>query len=216
MAVSLSILKLALQLIVAWFVYWLAKCIYRVTFHPLAKFPGPPLAGFSSLYAMSWDLPVETSYSDNFAKWHDEYGPVIRIEPNHLHIRDMEAYNQVFKVGTKFNRDPAIYGFPFTRGSFFNKLVVREGKVHRDLYVPYFSKAKVNKMEYMIRDHMTKFIRKLDEACSAGKEVDLNLGYRCLTADTLMGYTYNKPFGAIDYHEFRYPMMYVSSSPSLS
>jgi hypothetical protein len=108
MALYLLLLKLSLQLTAGWLVYWIAKCIYRVTLHPLTQFPGPPLAGLSSLYAMSWDFPVETSYSENFAKWHDQYGPVIRIEPNHLHIRDMAAYNQVFKVGTKFNRNPAI------------------------------------------------------------------------------------------------------------
>ena len=206
---SFSFLTLSLRLAAALLTYWLAKCIYRITFHPLAKFPGPPLAGMTRLYAMSWDIPIATSYSDNFAKWHDRYGSVIRIEPNHLHIRDLDAYNQVFKIGTKFNRDPAIYGLPFTRGSFFNKLIVREGKAHRDLYVPYFSKANVNKMEYMIREHMSNFLKVLDQACTAGKEVDLSLGYRCLTADTLMSYLYDKPFGAIEYPDFKFPMMYV-------
>lgn len=200
-------LKLLIQLAAGWLVYWIAKCIYRVTLHPLAKIPGPPLAGLSSLYAMSWDLPVATSYSENFAKWHDQYGPIIRIEPNHLHVRDMDACNQVFKVGTKFNRDPAMYSFPFTKGSLFNKLVVKEGKLHRDLYVPYFSKTNVVKMEYFIKEQLTKFMGILDHAYAAGKTVDLTLGYRCLVADTLMTYCYDKPFGAVDAESFEFPMM---------
>lgn len=156
---------------------------------------------------MSWDLPFRTSYSSNFAKWHDKYGPIIRIEPNHLHIRDMDAYNTVFKVGTKFNRDPAMYSLPFTKGGFFNKSVVREGKAHRDLYVPYFSKANVVKMEHLIREHVTNFLSKLQVAGRESKDVDLSLGFRCLTADTLMGYTYDRPFGALDAPDFKYPMM---------
>jgi hypothetical protein len=211
---SSLLLPLLLQLLACGLLFVTARCIYRITFHPLAKFPGPPLAGLSSIYAMLWDFPLETSYSKNFATWHDQYGPIIRIEPNHLHIRDMEAYNQVFKVGTKFNRDPAIYSFPFTKGSFFNKLTVKEGKVHRDLYNPYFSKANVVNMQYLVREHLSKFLQKLDEACQADKEADLSLGFRCLTADTLMGYCYDKPFGALDYEDFKYPMMWIVPSTS--
>lgn len=204
---NFSTFSIGIRLLAAYLAFVVARCIYRVTLHPLAKFPGPPLAGFSRLYAMSWDFPALTSYSKNFAQWHDKYGPIIRIEPNHLHIRDMDAYNEVFKVGTKFNRDPAIYGFPLTRGSFFNKLTVREGKVHRDLYIQYFSKINVTKMEYMIREHVANFLQRLDEACGAGKVVDLTLGYRCLTADTLGRYAFDKPLGATDYPDFRFPAL---------
>lgn len=184
-----------------------ARWIYRTTLHPLAKFPGPKLAGMTSMYAMAYDFPGETSYIKQFAKWHEEYGPIIRIEPNHLHVLDMDAYNQVFKVGTKFNRDPAIYSFPFTKGSFFNKLTVLEAKPHRDLYMPFFSRTNVQKMEPIIREHLSMFLDKLCEASDAGRDVDLTLGFRCLAADTLMRYSYDKPFGALDYPDFKYPMM---------
>lgn len=106
-------------------------------------------------------------------------------EPNHLHIRDMDAYYSVFKVGTKFNRDPALYSFAITAGSFFNKLIVKEGKAQRDLYVPYYSKANVVKMEHLVRDHLEKFLTKLRGACMASEQVDLSLGYRCLIRLTI-------------------------------
>lgn len=199
---STNIIATALLFIVA-------RWIYRVTLHPLAKFPGPKMAAMTSMYAMSYDLPLKTSYIKQFSKWHKQYGPIIRIEPNHLHILDMDAYNSVFKVGTKFNRDPAIYSFPFTKGSMFNKLVVKDGKAHRDLYMPYFSRMNVQKMEPIIREHLGKFLEKLDEAGKLGKDVDLTLGFRCLMADTLMRYTYDKPFGALDAPDFEYPMMQV-------
>jgi cytochrome P450 len=183
------------------------RCIYRLTLHPLARFPGPKLAGLSSIYAMIWDLPVSTSYIKNFGKWHDQYGPIIRIMPNQLHIRDMDAYNQVFKSGTKFSKDGSLYEYPFLNGSFFTKLATKEAKPHRDLYMPYFSRGNVQKMEPIIREHLAKFLAGLDEACSAEKAVDLSLGFRCLAADSLMRYCYDKPFGALDYPEFRFPMM---------
>ena len=100
------------------------KYIYRVTFHPLARyvcrvsgstrnladeiiirFPGPAWGALSSIYAMSFDLPKKTSYIKKFPAWHDKYGPIIRIMPNHLHIRDVSAYNQVYKVASEYNKD---------------------------------------------------------------------------------------------------------------
>lgn len=207
---NIALLPLLAKVLCTTILILVARCIYRVTFHPLAGFPGPKLASMTRLYAMFFDLPVASSYVKEFGKLHDKYGPVIRIEPNHLHIRDMDAYNQVFKVGTKFNRDPVIYSFPFTKGSMFNKLTVKEGKAQRDLYTAYFSRANVHKMEHLIREHLATFFEKLAVASTSGREVDLSLGFRCLTADSLMHYCYDKPFSALKYPDFKTPMMYVN------
>lgn len=185
----------------------LGRWVYRLTLHPLAKFPGPKLAAMTSMYAMYWDLPVKSSYSKQFPRWHDKYGPIIRIEPNHLHIRDLDAYNEVFKIGTKFNRDPVIYSFPYTKGSFFNKLSVSEAKPHRDMYLPYFSRAAVSKLEGVIKEHLGMFLKKIEEASTNAEPLDLTRGFRCLVADTLMRYSYDKPYGAIAVPEFKHPML---------
>lgn len=56
--------------------------IYRIFFHPLAKYPGPWLAKISNLYAgyHSWrgDLHVD------MMRCHDEYGDFVRYTPNGL------------------------------------------------------------------------------------------------------------------------------------
>jgi hypothetical protein len=90
------------------------RLIYRVTLHPLASFPGPKLAGATSLYQAWFDLRPSTSYVKEFPALHLKYGrlesipdlslpaaddclqntgPIIRIAPNQLHIFDMTAYN---------------------------------------------------------------------------------------------------------------------------
>ena len=65
----------------------------------------------------------------------------------------MDAYNTVFKPGTRFNREFAVYSSPLVGGSFFNKRIVKEGVQHRGLYVPYYSKANVTKMEHLMKEH---------------------------------------------------------------
>ncbi|KPI36683.1 Trichodiene oxygenase [Cyphellophora attinorum] len=182
-----------------------ARCIYRLTLHPLAGIPGPKLAAMTSAYAMSWDFPKESSYIKNFPKWHAQYGPIIRIEPNHIHVLDIDAYNTVFKIGTKFYRDPAVYSFPFTRGGFFNKLHVKDAKLHRDLYMPYFSRANVQNLEPTIRRTLGQLLTQIDQA--AGKTIDMKRAARSWTADTVMRYMYDKDFGAVAYPDFKIPML---------
>ncbi|KPI40433.1 Trichodiene oxygenase [Cyphellophora attinorum] len=184
-----------------------AQWLYRLTLHPLAHVPGPKLAAMTSLYAMSWDMPAETSYVKNFGAWHKKYGPVIRIEPNHVHILDLDAYNKVFRIGTKFDRDPVIYSFHFTAGGFFNKLRVKDAKPHRDLYMSYFSRGAVQSLEPRIREHLTTFLTQIDRMSSEGKAIDLTRGFRCLSADTLMRYSYDRPFGATTSPDFVFPLL---------
>ena len=52
----------------------LLKYVYRLTFHPLAKFPGPRLAAVTKLYGASFDIGTETSYVKKLPSLHDKYG----------------------------------------------------------------------------------------------------------------------------------------------
>ena len=55
-------------------VYVVLRSIYRLTLHPLAKFPGPKLAAVSSMYGASYDLPKNSSYVKMMPALHDKYG----------------------------------------------------------------------------------------------------------------------------------------------
>lgn len=95
MAVFLmSLISILLRLSAALLAYWIARAIYRITFHPLAGFPGPKLAAITSMYGGWYDLRFAPSYCKQLPALHDKYGPIVRILPNQLHIRDMQAYNQ--------------------------------------------------------------------------------------------------------------------------
>lgn len=34
-------------------------------------------------------------------KWHQEYGPIVRIGPNEVHLADAEHYDTIYYVGSK-------------------------------------------------------------------------------------------------------------------
>lgn len=50
------------------------KYVYRLTFHPLAKFPGPKFAAATNLYGAFFDLRSSSSYVKSFPALHERYG----------------------------------------------------------------------------------------------------------------------------------------------
>lgn len=55
--------------------YLITLAIYRKFFHPLSRFPGPPLAAISSIPL--WRLYQKGFPEDDFEKWHKQYGEYV-------------------------------------------------------------------------------------------------------------------------------------------
>ncbi|KAJ5300267.1 hypothetical protein N7508_007510 [Penicillium antarcticum] len=91
----------------AFIAYWISVYIYRVTLHPLAKFPGPKLAGATFWYESYYDLfPHKLRFLWKIEDLHNQYGPIVRINPLHIHIRDPEYLDDIYASGRrKRNRD---------------------------------------------------------------------------------------------------------------
>lgn len=90
------------------------------------------------------------------------------------------------------------------QGSFFNQPDLKSAKPHRDMFQPYFSKASVHRIEHLIQEQETKFLNDLQKAAKEQRVLNLTLGFKALTADVIMTYSYQKTFGALDAPEFRF------------
>ena len=55
-------------------VYYVTRTIYRLTLHPLAKFPGPKLAAITRLYEAYYDVVQEGQYTFKIGELHKQYG----------------------------------------------------------------------------------------------------------------------------------------------
>ena len=54
--------------------YCAALAVYRVTLHPLAKFPGPRLAATTEWYEFYHDIVQQGKFIWHIQKLHDQYG----------------------------------------------------------------------------------------------------------------------------------------------
>ena len=66
-----SLILLALLALVA---YVAGVGIYRLSFSPLAKYPGPKLAALTRLYEGYYDIVLRGQFKEHVDKLHNQYG----------------------------------------------------------------------------------------------------------------------------------------------
>ncbi|TGO14403.1 hypothetical protein BTUL_0053g00020 [Botrytis tulipae] len=68
--------------------------IYQTKFHPLARYPGPLLAKFSSIYA-AYHTICGTMHT-NLYDLHQKHGEFVRFGPDHISINSASALEQIY------------------------------------------------------------------------------------------------------------------------
>ena len=63
-----------------WFSWVLYTCVYRLWFHPLARFPGPKLAALTTWYEGYYDcLQYKGRFTFKLGDLHEKYGTTFHI-----------------------------------------------------------------------------------------------------------------------------------------
>ena len=107
---------------------------------------------------------------------------------------------RIFRVGTPFER--VWHNNPFLTGSLQSKTTLAETKKRKEFLSPFFSKAAIIRVEpFLHRQKLSLFLDTLRNAAQAnnqqGSVIDFFLGFRCLTADTIMDYCFQQDLNAL-------------------
>ncbi|KIW03129.1 uncharacterized protein PV09_05771 [Verruconis gallopava] len=88
--------------------------IYRLYFHPLRNFPGPPAARLTQ-FAHVREVAAKCDNFRHLDKLHAQYGEYVRAGPNLLSIADPDWVEPVHKAQTKFEKSEWYDGgYPMT------------------------------------------------------------------------------------------------------
>ena len=81
---------------------WIAIRIQRLYRRDLRNLPGPFLAKFSGLHRLF--MVGGGNGPAGYRKLHQQYGPIVRVGPNHVAVSDPSAIPIVYGLGSKFTK----------------------------------------------------------------------------------------------------------------
>ncbi|KAI4251979.1 MAG: hypothetical protein LQ352_004542 [Teloschistes flavicans] len=202
--VSENVVVLALCLGIAWVVY---GAIWRLYFSPLAAFPGPRFAALTYWNEFYYDVVLKGQYTWKILDYHHHYGPIIRINPNELHINDPDFFNVLYVRDSTRKSDKwwwSMRMFGHNDLAVFDTLDHEMHRVRRQPWNPYFSKQSVARLHpLLIQPLVNKFCDRLTSYQAAAKPVIMTHAFGDLTADIISEYSFPQGYNNLDHPEFR-------------
>ncbi|RYN80709.1 hypothetical protein AA0117_g2778 [Alternaria alternata] len=197
-----SVLELSISLILAYLVYSLFQAVYNITLHPLSKYPGPKLRG-AFWISNSFDVLAGT-VPHSCLKLHEQYGDVVRINPNTISFVKPEAWRDVYGYGTTtpLLKDPKFYYRPPTDISSANNS--DHARIRRPLNHA-FSEQALRSQESIITSYINLLVEKLRQRADSQTPVDITRWLNFTTFDIIGDLTFDESFGALDkemYHSW--------------
>ena len=140
--------------------------IYRLTLHPLAKYPGPLFARitdwYSVYYAWKGDRHLE------FYRCHELYGPVFRFGPNSISVNSNTALKTIYGHKSNVKKSQFYSVFPPTKDTFNTHSSIDKASHARKRRVlsHAFSDGAVRTMERYILGNVRTFTKALGQKSS--------------------------------------------------
>ncbi|PYH94387.1 cytochrome P450 [Aspergillus ellipticus CBS 707.79] len=186
--------------------YGVGLAIYRLTLHPLAKFPGPKLAACTQWYETYYEVFKSPGgqFLFHYRQLHEQYGPIIRISPNEVNIQDSSFFEEMFSHSLPWDKLGHLqYRFNNATGTFSTP----KHAVHRHRRAalnPFFSKRAITKATPMMQEQLYALCDRLQcEYQGTGKILRLDWMWGCIASDVILRYCFNRGYGFIDAPGFR-------------
>ena len=176
----------------------LGLAVYRLYFHPLARFPGPKLAAATKWYEFYFDvlLPPGGQFSAHVDLLHDRHGPIVRVNPQELHIRDPDMYEHVYASSTKRDR---WYNAARMTGKTSDSFSTIPHDLHRRRRVanaPLMARRTVNAKKEGLSANAAALAENLRRASESEEVVDLGILFIGYSLDVVGAFCFGRNLGA--------------------
>ncbi|CBF87384.1 protein CYP58D1 [Aspergillus nidulans FGSC A4] len=173
------------------------RTIYRLYFDPLHHIPGPKLAAITHLYEFYHDVIRGGLFIWEIEKMHREYGPIVRINPREVHIKDSQFYEEIYAPASGGRRDKdrqavEIFSSPTAMVATVDHDTHR---IRRKLLTFFFSRRSIERLEPVVHESLSKFLDSLVAAYKEDTVVDLIDRLQGLTGDVITQYAYGNSYG---------------------
>ncbi|KAK6065107.1 cytochrome p450 [Seiridium cupressi] len=167
--------------------YTIGLVIYRLYFSPLAKFPGSRLAAATSWYEFYYDWWLDGRFVFEVERLHNKYGPIVRINPNELSIRDPSFYNEIYVSESKRRSehyDAWAGGINFD-GSFILTKGHELHKKRREPFDPFFSRKGITSLHPTLAELSIHLESRLRDLAGQNRVIKLDHAFSCFARDVI-------------------------------
>ena len=132
---------------------------------------------------------------------HSIAGPIIRISPEELHVRDPDWFDELMTTSIRPRDKSEAFAGRSGRDSIFGTVQHDHHRLRRAPINPFFSKKSITAIEALIQSKVDLLCTALGEYAPggsdekrAGKEVELGVAYMSLTVDVISHYAFGKSY----------------------
>ncbi|KAI9883757.1 MAG: hypothetical protein M1823_004458 [Watsoniomyces obsoletus] len=203
--------------------YVVSIAVYRLYFSPVARFPGPKLAALTYWYEGYYDLVKRGRYTWKIKEMHEKYGvwmsgdgqcagtlaknlvdigPIIRINPEELHIDEPDFYDELYGTSRKLNKWAYSAHAFGNRDAMFTTISHDLHRMRRAPLSPFFSKRSVSRLEPIILSSVKQLCKRIQEFQETGEPLNLNRAFSALTIDIIMDYSFARSYNCLAAPDF--------------
>ncbi|KAJ5713553.1 uncharacterized protein N7483_010734 [Penicillium malachiteum] len=147
---------------------------------------------------------------------HEEYGPIIRVNPHEIHIQDPSFYQQIYTSGTrKIDKDPSTVSGFSVPGSVAATVEHFHHRRRRGYINPYFSKKAIVALEPDIHERITALSNRFRQAMANGNHISCDKSISAMTADIILKRFYGQHYDYVNQPNFEFPIRDGFSGVSL-
>ncbi|KAI0154663.1 cytochrome P450 [Xylariaceae sp. FL1272] len=182
----------------------LTRSLYRLTFHPLSHIPGPKLAAVSRALEFYHDVIRGGMYIWEVEKMHEKYGPVVRINPREVHVKDPYFYDEVYAPSSRRrDKDPDFISELAFKSSMIATIDHDLHRRRRAMLNTFFSKQSVLRLSPVIQEKVDKLMTRFEQIHREDVVVTLDDGYSALTCDIISHYAWGQSAGYLEDPTFK-------------
>ncbi|KAJ6030653.1 uncharacterized protein N7446_000284 [Penicillium canescens] len=180
------------------FIFSYISCLvfYRLVLSPLARFPGPRLAAATRLYETYFQILKGGTFSWHIETLHQHYGPVVRITPWEIHIKDPDYYNTVYAGPTRHRTKDPWFSFISFPGSIFSTSGFEFHKARRKVLGQFFKRSAVLELEPVISAKIGSLCKHFSAAVTNNRPLELHAAFHCFTSDLLSQHAFGRGMGS--------------------
>jgi cytochrome P450 len=170
--------------------YLIGLAVYRLYFHPLARFPGPKLAALTKWTEAYYEIVKKGQFTFTIDKWHERYGPIVRVTPFEVHIKDSAFWETLFvkyPKSDKYEWTSPRFGCP---QSVFTTSDSNLHKLRRGALSGLFSRRSVLNFESVVQEKAKDLCDGITKCHDAGDPVTISDAFAAFSGDVVVQYSF--------------------------